>query len=132
MPKENTDENINSFVGDALKAIRKTAGFTQQELSDVIGVTAQQIYKYEAGIDRISGDVIYKLAHFFGCDVSFFFPKEKNIKKTILKVAEKGKKMAKNADKNKEAVELMKIFFSVDNEKRKLIFKFAEKIAHAS
>ena len=126
---ENTDENINSFIGNTLKAMRKTAGLTQQELSNVIGVTAQQIYKYEAGIDRISGDVVYKLAHFFGCEVSFFFPKEKNPKKTILKVAEKGKKMIKNTNKNKEAIELMKIFFSVDNDKQKLIFDFAEKIA---
>ena len=78
---ENTDENINSFVGDALKAMRKTAGLTQQELSDVLGVTAQQIYKYEVGLDRISSDVIYKLAHFFGCDVSVFFPKDNDKKK---------------------------------------------------
>ena len=131
MPKENANENVNSFVGNTLKAMRKTTGLTQQELSDVIGVTAQQIYKYEAGIDRISGDVIYKLAHFFGCDVSFFFQKEKNTKKTILKVAEKGKKMIKNTNKNKDAIELMKIFFSIDNDKQKSIIEFAEKIAKA-
>ena len=83
MLKENVDKNINSFIGNTLKAMRKTAGLTQQELSNVIGVTAQQIYKYEAGIDRISGDVVYKLAHFFGCEVSFFFPKENNPKMFI-------------------------------------------------
>jgi transcriptional regulator with XRE-family HTH domain len=64
---------VDIHIGKKLKTIRTMSGMTQDQLGELIGVTFQQIQKYEKGLNRISAGRIYELAQVFGKPVSAFF-----------------------------------------------------------
>lgn len=64
---------IDVHVGKLLRARRLAAGVTQQDLGETLGVTFQQIQKYETGANRISASKLYKAARALGLSPSAFF-----------------------------------------------------------
>ena len=64
---------IDVEVGGKIKAQRRLAGMSQNILADRLGVTFQQIQKYEKGANRISASKLWDIARFFSVDVSYFF-----------------------------------------------------------
>ena len=65
--------DIDIEIGHKLQEFRETFCITQTELGKAIGVTFQQIQKYEKGTNRIHAEVIWKIASTFSVDVDFFF-----------------------------------------------------------
>ena len=63
----------NKPFGARLRAARLEAGKSQTEVADALGITFQQVQKYEKGINRISAGTLYELSRFFGMPVQFFF-----------------------------------------------------------
>ncbi len=49
-------------LGQRLRALRLTKGLSQQELGEPIGISFQQIQKYERGVNRISVNRLFQLA----------------------------------------------------------------------
>ena len=64
---------IHLHVGRRLRELRTGAGLTQGALGRAVGITAQQIQKYEMGKNRISATMIYGLARHFGVPIAAFF-----------------------------------------------------------
>jgi transcriptional regulator with XRE-family HTH domain len=52
---------------------RKMLGLTQREFSELLGVSYQQFYKYEQGINSMSAGQLYDLAQGSGTPVEYFF-----------------------------------------------------------
>ena len=53
-------------IGERITAARKTAGISQTALANAIGVTFQQVQKYEKGLNRISAGKIVEIAKLLG------------------------------------------------------------------
>lgn len=54
MAKDNRKElNINEKIGENLRLLRQVVGLSQRDLADILGVSYQQVQKYEAGSDRV-------------------------------------------------------------------------------
>lgn len=70
------DQDLNRHVGAKLYALRKSLGISQAALGKEIGVTGQQVQKYERGADRIGVDKLHQLARLFEVSVNVFFPAE--------------------------------------------------------
>lgn len=49
----NIDRNREALVGRAVRAARRAKNLTQDELAQMLGITFQQIQKYEAGTNRV-------------------------------------------------------------------------------
>ncbi len=64
---------IDSYVGLRLKMCRILRGMSQEQLGDHLGITFQQIQKYEKGINRISAGRLYEVAQLFAVPVTYFF-----------------------------------------------------------
>ncbi|PVM84490.1 transcriptional regulator [Caulobacter radicis] len=64
---------IDIFVGTRVRVRRKALGITQEKLGDRLGLTFQQIQKYERGANRISASKLYAIARALGVPVAFFF-----------------------------------------------------------
>jgi DNA-binding XRE family transcriptional regulator len=64
---------IDLHVGRRLRGRRLTIGMSQEKLSKAVGVTFQQIQKYENGKNRISGGRMAKMASALGVEPSYFF-----------------------------------------------------------
>lgn len=60
-------------VGARLRFRRKMMNLSQTDLAEALGITFQQIQKYERGANRISASKIYEAACFLGVTVTFFF-----------------------------------------------------------
>lgn len=60
-------------IGRRIRIQRTLRNITQTQLADAIGITFQQIQKYEHGTNRISAGKLLQIAHFLGVPVSVFF-----------------------------------------------------------
>ncbi|CAK0766545.1 XRE family transcriptional regulator [Azospirillaceae bacterium] len=69
---EGTNE-VDALVGRRLKELRMLAGLSQGDLAATIGLTFQQLQKYERGVNRISASKLYLLALHLKVSVSAFF-----------------------------------------------------------
>jgi transcriptional regulator with XRE-family HTH domain len=72
-PLPTSGHPVNHHVAARLKLLRLINGKTQTELGAMLGMTFQQIAKYERGISKIGPDKLWKLAEYFGVDVAYFF-----------------------------------------------------------
>lgn len=57
-------------IGGRLRAFRKTAGMSQMKLADKVGVSYQQIQKYEKGSSKMSVERVDQLAGIFGVPIT--------------------------------------------------------------
>src|SRR4051812_29034864 len=64
---------IDLLVGDRVKMRRGAVGMTQGTLGEHLGITFQQIQKYENGSNRISSSRIQEMARVLGMPVAAFF-----------------------------------------------------------
>jgi transcriptional regulator with XRE-family HTH domain len=64
---------MDLHVGRRLRARRTLLGMGQDQVGSAIGVTAQQIQKYETGLNRIGAGRLYQLAGLLNIEVSYFF-----------------------------------------------------------
>lgn len=72
-PPRTSPDPIDKYVGARVRARRVGLRISQTKLGDSIGVTFQQVQKYENGTNRIGASNLYKIARQLGVDVSFFF-----------------------------------------------------------
>jgi transcriptional regulator with XRE-family HTH domain len=68
-------KNIDAQIGDAIKRMRIERGLSRQQLAAKIGVTHQQLMKYEKGTNRISAGRLQNIADAFAVTPQFFFDK---------------------------------------------------------
>ncbi len=64
---------IDVHVGARLRQRRTLLGMTQTNLSDAIGVSFQQMQKYEKGTNRISASRLFDLSRILDVPIQFFF-----------------------------------------------------------
>ena len=64
---------VDRHVGRRVEARRKSLGFSQSQLGAALGLTFQQIQKYEKGSNRISSSKLWEIAQFFKVDPGYFF-----------------------------------------------------------
>lgn len=64
---------IDEYVGNRVRAARRIRGISQGELAAKLGLTPQQVQKYECGQNRISASRLFSLTRLLGVSVGFFF-----------------------------------------------------------
>ena len=64
---------IDVEVGGKIKAQRRLVGMSQNTLADRLGVTFQQIQKYEKGTNRVGASRLQNISNILNVPVSFFF-----------------------------------------------------------
>ncbi len=60
-------------IGWKIRSMRQQAGLTQDALAERIGVTAQQIQKYETGASKLNTDRLQQMARVFSIPEQAFF-----------------------------------------------------------
>lgn len=64
---------IDKHVGSRVRMRRTLIGMSQEKLGDALGLTFQQVQKYEKGTNRIGASRLHQIASILGVDVEFFF-----------------------------------------------------------
>lgn len=66
-------DNTDVTVGHRIRSQRLMLGLSQTELGSKLGITFQQIQKYEKGTNRVSAGRLQQIAQFYKVPISFFF-----------------------------------------------------------
>jgi transcriptional regulator with XRE-family HTH domain len=64
---------IDEHVGRRMRFRRLALGVSQEELGRQLGLTFQQVQKYEKGVNRIAAGRLFALSRALSCELSFFF-----------------------------------------------------------
>jgi transcriptional regulator with XRE-family HTH domain len=64
---------IDKHVGNRVRMRRLMLRMSQEKLGDALGLTFQQVQKYEKGANRIGASRLQQIAHFLQVPVAFFF-----------------------------------------------------------
>lgn len=72
-PPAPTPDPIDIAIGSRLRLRRLAMGFSQETLARALGITFQQIQKYERGTNRIFASRLFHLARVLRVPVSYFF-----------------------------------------------------------
>jgi transcriptional regulator with XRE-family HTH domain len=64
---------IDIHVGSRVRFRRMLLGMSQEKLGEKLGLTFQQVQKYEKGINRIGASRLFDLAQVLGVSVQFFY-----------------------------------------------------------
>ena len=68
-----TPDPVDVHVGSKMRMQRKRLGHTQTALADALGITFQQVQKYERGANRVSASMLYRAARFLAVEPGWFF-----------------------------------------------------------
>jgi transcriptional regulator with XRE-family HTH domain len=73
MSEERIANSVDKRLGQRLKTRRMELGISQERLADLLGVTFQQIQKYEKGVNRIAASRLFSMSEALDVSVSYFF-----------------------------------------------------------
>ena len=71
--KEGRANPIDSHVGSRIRMRRTLLGMSQERLGDALGLTFQQVQKYERGVNRVGASRLYDLSRVLDVPISFFY-----------------------------------------------------------
>lgn len=73
LPDESVLSLIDTYIGTRIRIRRNLLGLSQEDLAKSMGLSFQQIQKYERGANRISGSRMWQLARLLNVPVSYFY-----------------------------------------------------------
>src|SRR3954470_9759921 len=71
--QERSPNPVDLHVGARIRMRRKILGVSQERLADDLGLTFQQVQKYERGANRVSASKLYEIARSLKTPLEFFF-----------------------------------------------------------
>ncbi len=71
--RESRSSPVDVHVGSRIRLRRTLMGMSQERLGDALGLTFQQVQKYERGANRVSASRLFDLSRVLDVPISFFF-----------------------------------------------------------
>lgn len=68
-----TKNEVDSYVGKRLKQRRTIMGLSQEAVAKAVGITFQQVQKYEKGSNAMNANRLYEFSRFMNVPVAYFF-----------------------------------------------------------
>ena len=119
---------VDTHVGALVRARRVEIGMSQGKLGDAIGLTFQQVQKYEKGLNRIGSSRLMQIANVLDVPPTFFFQGAP----TATKITASGQKSINEIAEfvaSKDGMVLMQAFAKLPADVRRSIVNLVEKIA---
>ena len=116
---------IDVHVGSRIRMRRNLLGWSQERLSELLGLTFQQVQKYEKGLNRVSASRLWDFSTVLGIPVSFFFEDmDKDVAKQgprmfsardVVDLAEEVDNFNDDPMRKKETLDLVKAYYKIGN-----------------
>jgi len=71
--QKKSPNQVDRHIGSRVRARRTMLGMSQEKLADALGLTFQQVQKYEKGINRIGASRLLHIAGILDVSIEFFF-----------------------------------------------------------
>jgi transcriptional regulator with XRE-family HTH domain len=135
-PGSNEPDPVDIHVGARLRTRRTLLGMSQEKLAEAIGLTFQQVQKYEMGKNRISASRLYQFAQILDVSISYFFEgyEEQDSQEPGptpgLSDNSQEAFMPENVLYERETLELIRVYYSIHDPKlRKDLLKWLGQMA---
>ncbi len=123
---------VDIHVGARVRLRRTLLGMSQEKLGEAIGLTFQQVQKYERGANRVGASRLYDLSRFLEVPVSFFFDDMPD--EISSKSVHERREMSESPDpfdndpmNRRETLELVRAYYRItDPNQRKKIFELVK------
>ncbi|WP_332461120.1 helix-turn-helix domain-containing protein [Acuticoccus mangrovi] len=73
LPNQRSANSVDSHVGSRVRLRRLELGLSQEKLADQLGITFQQVQKYERGTNRIGASRLHQIALVLQAPITYFF-----------------------------------------------------------
>ena len=146
-PKERVKKGkateIDAYVGKRLRLRRMMLGLSQEKIADAVGLTFQQVQKYERGSNRIGAGRLYEFSQALCVPIEYFFEVEEGGKalssltergRAPLGLSEESTKLAHSMHPslNKETTELLRSYYKIhDSKVRRRFFDLAKSLGES-
>jgi len=137
--------SVDAHVGARVRLRRTLLGMSQEKLGQALGLTFQQVQKYERGANRIGASRLFDLSRVLDVPVSFFFddmtgtPPAPNRRAQPTGLAESaasyqtGPAFEGDSMARRETLELVRAYYKIDEAAvRKRLFELTKSLAKSS
>lgn len=124
---EGVPNPVDVHVGNRIKLRRKVLKLSQQQMAEKLGLTFQQVQKYEKGLNRVGASRLWDISRVLGVSMDFFFAdmdgavKEQSPMMLIHEdkrfLGENGSDVDFDPMKRKETLELISAYYRINNRK---------------
>ena len=125
--QEKSPNPIDIFVGNRIRIRRNFLGMSQEKLAALLGITFQQIQKYEKGINRVGASRLWDISNILRTEISYFYDginqdiEDQSPRRFVLKapkqlyLAEERAEYFPNPMLNSETRELVTSYYKIKN-----------------
>src|ERR687894_131731 len=134
-PKVETPNPVDIRVGARLRLRRNMLGLSQEKLGELIGLTFQQVQKYERGANRIGASRLHELSRVLDVPVSFFFDDTDPVRAPAMGGFAEPPAEVFESDplRKRETIELVQAYFSIEDPAvRRRLLDLAKALAEES
>ena len=124
---------IDIHVGSRVRLRRNLLGMSQEKLGEALGLTFQQIQKYERGANRIGASRLFEMSKVLGVTVSYFFEDISDESTAHAPgLAEGAEPFADDPMKRRETLELVRAYYRIrDGRIRRRVFDLLKTLSNA-
>jgi transcriptional regulator with XRE-family HTH domain len=121
---------VDVHVGKRLRLRRTILGLSQEAIGNAIGVTFQQVQKYERGVNRMGSSRLFEFSKILSIPVSYFFEEMEKNTGHVSGVAEEAPAFEHEKMSSRETLEMMRAYYRIsDAPVRKRVFELIKALA---
>jgi len=123
---------VDLHIGGRIRALRNLKEMSQEELGEALGVSFQQIQKYEKGMNRVSGGRLMQIAATLGVDAAYLLENAPTNGKPVKPVDRDGSLTVTALDevaRNHVGIRLVKAYLGLPSKLRMALTEMAERLA---
>jgi transcriptional regulator with XRE-family HTH domain len=131
--KSDKPNPVDVHVGSRVRLRRTLLGMSQEKLGDALGLTFQQIQKYERGANRVGASRLYDLSRVLDVPVSYFFEEFGDASSSPIGMGEAaGDPYQANPMMKRETLELVRAYLRIaDPQIKRRVFELTKALASA-
>jgi transcriptional regulator with XRE-family HTH domain len=132
---KSSPDPVDIHVGARVRLRRTLLGMSQEKLGKALGLTFQQVQKYERGANRIGSSRLFQLSKILDVPVSFFFDEMTTDTTKKADGTAEGNKQVFEVDKlsRRETLELVRAYYKItDPSVRKKIFEMVKAVGSSA
>ncbi len=136
--REHRPSPIDVHVGGRVRLRRTLLGMSQEKLGEALGLTFQQVQKYERGVNRIGASRLFDLARVLDVPIGFFFDDMPDslggspgaLRGRVAGFAENQEGFEDDALNRRETLELVRAYYRITEPAvRKRVFELIKSLA---
>ncbi len=122
---------VDEHVGDRIRVRRTLLGMNQEKLGEALGLSFQQVQKYEKGADRVSASRLFQLSKILNVSMSYFFDNlPADSASHARRLSDDGKAVPADMPTSRESLKLIRAYYGLPSPAlRKIVFRLIGSLA---